>query len=414
MNSNEIIETFLNHNDPLARRQAIEGIKKRDLADKKLISIIINGLKDADFGVKDAIARLLSYQTDEIAIEISGQIIPFIESMDIELRNLSGEILKETGKFCPEIFIPYINDNDPNTVQFSIDIVSEYSADCLKPFLLELMNHVNDNIRSSAIEALGNYSDEDLLDTFINRFEFENDLKPTILVAIGKVKNSRAEQFLIECFSKSDDIFIKISCLDELSYFSDNIDLAEELYANLLTYTESIQTLLLKVIYSIFERKGINRVISFELRQIALNAILENDIDINKYGLISLGNIYYPNEIKELVDVVFKDNYFTQKLVLENLILYNTSDLIKGFFIEYFSNPYKCSCESNLLSLIHVIINENPDSKLELMQFQNIILEQLSEKKIILENIIFDMLESIDPENYRKYNLQSSKTSIIS
>lgn len=402
MSNIEIIESFLNHNDPIARRQVIEDLTAIDLQNSNLVSILIDLLDDEDTGVKDSVARLLSSITDKTAIDVTKQLIHNVLSNDIELRNLSSEILKNTGKYCPEVFIDLFNNKDNLTKQFASNIVSEMKAEILKPYLLNLLNDTNENVRSSAIEALGNYQDSELLNILIERFDFENDLKPIIIESLGKIKNKKSEKFIISTFTNSEDIFLKITCLDSLSHFSSDLSLAEDLYQNISNYPESIHTLLIKTIFSIFERNKINKVIKPELRQLSRQALNEDDDEINYYGLISLGNIYLEEDIENLVYLVFRDNSNTQQILIENLIFYNNESIIRLFFNNYYDNLYKASCENNLLTYIPLLLKESSDKIDKLKEFQNIILEIIISRDINIDNVVSDIIESIDKENFNK------------
>ncbi len=402
MKESELLEILKNHADSGARRQAVESLMGNKVISNEAIEVLASSINDEDSGVTDSICRILSNLSGDAAKSALGFILPNIKTSDIRIRNIAAEIIKVIGRDYANLLIPYFSEPDPVIRQFAVEIASAFDNDIIINKIKEMLDDPNENVRSSAIEAVGYFHIEGIDEILIKRYDYEEDLKSSILFALGNIQTPSAEDFLLSSFKSSEDVFIKLTCLDMLSVFSKNEELANELFENYDFYPESIHTVLLKTIYSIFERLGKVKALSQEMRIIARNAIFEDDRSISYYGVISLGNFYTPDDIPALASEIFKENPITQKIILKNIIINSNSDIISYFIDELVRNIYTVGSEVNLISFIPELYNENPLDFIKFKNFQNIMIDKIIADRMIVNNIIFDVLEMIDKNNFNE------------
>ena len=195
MNQLELKELFIGSQAPDQRRNAAEVLASNSDFDSDSAELLVNALSDEDIGVRDTVFRLLQSRTNHQAKLVNEYLVKLILDNDIEIRNLAAEILKITGIYSPELLIPYLNIEDIHIRQFTVDICSAINDNLILEELKKLFTVEKvTNVKTSLIEALGNFHDEEAEALLIQQFNIESDLKPVIIDALAKYQTTVSEE----------------------------------------------------------------------------------------------------------------------------------------------------------------------------------------------------------------------------
>ncbi len=101
------------------RRGAIEELNPADV-DDELLKTIIKLIEDDNQGVRDAVSHLLINASNEI---ICSEVVPYISSPNISVRNLAGEILLKKGVKAIPPMLDYLKKANDDDQKFIIDVL---------------------------------------------------------------------------------------------------------------------------------------------------------------------------------------------------------------------------------------------------------------------------------------------------
>lgn len=210
-NSPELYNKLINI-DPSIRRQTLEELNPAEL-DGTIIQTLVKLLKDEDKGVRDAVSFLLVDSDHEM---IPRNVVPFISSEEISVRNLAGEILlKKKTESLPAIK-EYLADCNDDDQKFLIDIAGLIGDDSIRFQAKEILaKSQNDNVILACIEALGNVNCQDCIEDLIKAYDKNELFKPTVIEALGKIGNKEAVKFIIDRYPQEDEL-TKFSMIESL------------------------------------------------------------------------------------------------------------------------------------------------------------------------------------------------------
>ncbi len=185
------------------RRGAIEELNPADL-DDELLKTIIKLIEDDNQGVRDAVSHLLINASNEI---IPGEVVPYISSPNISVRNLAGEILLKKGVKAIPPMLEYLKKANDDDQKFIIDVLGLIGDKSVEDDIIGVLKvSQNDNVILACIEALGNIKSEKAIDLIIDKYE-ENELyHPTIFEALGKIGTDEALGFINKKYKEADDL----------------------------------------------------------------------------------------------------------------------------------------------------------------------------------------------------------------
>lgn len=402
MNQLELIELFISSKAPDQRRNAAEMLAMCEDFDSDSAELLVNALSDDDIGVRDTIFRILQSRTNHQAKLINEYLVKLILNTDIEIRNLAAEILKITGIYSPELLIPYLYLDDIHIRQFTVDICSAINDHLILEELKKLFITENvTNVKTSIIEALGNFHDKEAEALLIRQFSLESDLKPVIIDAIAKYQTSISEEFIIKVLKSDDDVFIKIACLDALSAFSMNEEIVDFLKTVIFVFPTPIQILVLKSIVLISERIGHKMEFDSSLYSIAAEALKDDD-DMTVYaGIKVLWLNISPQHIPDLALAVLRESVIIMKTVFELILLLNNEEILRLLINRIIEQSYNQGSIQNLLSLLPSALSIFNSSQSSIL-FQNTLFELMLMYKIEPSEHNIDSIMALDSSNFRK------------
>jgi len=325
------------HQDARLRRQAAEMLLNEGNFERNVLEALVHGVLDPDSGVKDICYRALSKAHSKDAKKAAMFIAPFIAHKDIEIRNLTGDILNKIGEPALDPLMPFIDEDDPYIRQFAVDIIGNIGNETAEDSLSKLLNDPDLNVRASTIEAIGNLKLHNMIDRIIDLFNTEEDLNPTIIETLGKIGGEKAEQFISYIFKNEEDYFLKTTAIDALSLCGSSYAICKELVEQLESTPEELQTTLLKTIFGIAYRNDLNVRLPDGFRYIAQKALLDDDTDIRGAGLVALSLPYIESDIPGLINEVIQYNPETQQIIIYNLLVKSPSSIIRPFFNRFTS-----------------------------------------------------------------------------
>jgi hypothetical protein len=363
MDKGELIRMLKYSDNPGSRWEAASELSSVECCDEDVIEAFAYALKEEDMGVKDICSRALIELPYEYKDLASRYVSPYILDNNIELRNLSGDILIKLGQSSIGYMINYLDNPDYVIRQFACDVIGKISNPSALDSIYRLLHDENPNVVNSAIEAIGNIGDVSSFDVLVSLYGTNDDLKPGIIEAIGKIGSNESENFLLECLKTEDDTFLKTAAIDSLAFCANNIEICDDLMNELYYTPPELQPILLKTIYAIASRNEAEIELPGDLRHVAHNALFDDEKDIVGAGLVALGYYYIPGDIPSLINIMMKDYQDMQMHILTVLMAYSDLPAIRIFFENYFE---KTEFDENLpefLSNIEIVWKNIPSGK---------------------------------------------------
>lgn len=399
MDFDTAIKTLRESNDTDEVLDAVMAIGNEQVFDDTTLELLVEQLKSSNSGVKDYVARLLSELEQPNSNTACKYLAPLIIIENIELRNLASDIMIRIGEVCGEHLIEYLKHDDRDVRKFACDILGLIGTRQLAEYVHPLLKDSDINVVQSAIETLGNYQDETIVDDLLGLFTDNEEHKAMIIEALGKIGNQQAQLILLDLLKKESDDFIKSAIIDALAFNCEDIEIARQLFATIEDENPTIQIIILKTVTAIAFRLGEEITLPDSLRFLAYKAIFDEDPDVRAAGLLSLGTNYRDDDIPSLINEVFTNNSDTQSLLLERLLVNNEPAMIQKFFKAY-CNELKVkvsqSCEIDFLVLISYIWeNVSPTNKEATL---NVLLEMLFTSQTADIQSTYDLLLKIDRE----------------
>jgi len=227
----ELIKTLTSKNFE-EKRATIEKINPSAVT-PELVKVIVQLLEDENKGVRDAVSQLLFQSNEKF---ICKEVVPYISSKDISVRNLAGEILlKKGGKAIPSI-LDYLKHADDDDQKFLIDILGLIGEISVEDELITILKiSQNDNVILACIEALGNIKSEKSFEVIKEKYSNNELYHPTIFEALGKIGTDEALSFINKEYQRSDDLS-KFAMIESLGNVGN-----EEIFYTLLSELREIK-----------------------------------------------------------------------------------------------------------------------------------------------------------------------------
>ena len=396
MNIKGAIKQLRESPEPKLRRSAAEDIITNQAYNNVSLEALIHGLLDYDPGVKDICARALSGAPKEFHNKIALGVGPFISNKNIEIRNLAGDILTRIGSEALNILIQYFVDDDADNRKFACDIAGKIGNESIISQITNLLNDQDLNVITSAIEALGELKASEPVKKLTELYNKHDDIKPNIIEALGKIGSNESQQFLMNILKTEKDNFLKITCIDALAHNSMDFSIIEYLMKELPTVPLELQLIYLKTIYAIAFRLNQRIELPENFRHIAHLALYDSDNNIRAAGLIALGDSYQEADIKPLMNELTYNNPETQQLILYNLMVNSSEDVVENFFREFFLLPDGDGDKIDFLAYLSQVW-KNASIKNKELAINNL-LDLLSGKPYNFSSQVIELLLGIDSE----------------
>ncbi|KAF0152312.1 MAG: hypothetical protein FD143_1234 [Ignavibacteria bacterium] len=337
---------IIQNGTPDEKIEILYSLTESDLNDK-CIKAISELVKDQDKGVRNAASmQIINFGLPQFAY----QVVPFVASSDISVRNLAGEILLKLGTNSVDAMIQYDHQNDDDNLKFIIDILGLIGDKRASLFIMGVLSESeNDNVILACIEALGNIHYDGAVDVLMLFYDRNELYKPTTVEALGKIGSREALVFLVQKFSQEDEL-TQYSILESLGQLGDM-----ETYFFLLEQVNTISgPLILPLITSVAllkERYQLDIPYDNRMKSLLMYTILEGTLENKKIAF---------NLIETFED---KDVLFTSLTLLGED--YELDDMIKT---KLFGN-----CEYVFLEIARVINSQPKNLRHILSMFQQAI-----------------------------------------
>jgi len=403
MSLEEKITTLKTSLSPALRRKAAEELfKNKEEINQEIIQALCEALADQDKGVRDAIATNLTQLDSQWSDIICQYIAPFITSERIELRNLVTDVLLAIKPKNIYSITQYFDNPNHDHAKFAIDIAGLIATPEYIDLIFEKIDHKDTNVRCSVVEAIGNiylnYPENEfdknlLIERFQSLYWQDEDLKPFIIEALGKIGGEEAQEFLISLINNETNFFLRVAAIDALAICGTDISICYKLLDLFDTVNDELKILFLKTIFAISFRVGQQFQLPSSYRYVAQLALMENDSDTYSAGLVALGSNYTKDDVPYLLTLVFRNDEEINQFMIRNLINTKNPSVIEEFIKQFFLK-YDPSDTENLdfLSLFTKESFGAPTANKEIL-IRSFIKNTIYHKPIYWENIITYCLE---------------------
>lgn len=398
MEYNQAVDFMVNAEDAMMRRLAAESLYGEHELNSDTIELLVKGLTDDDDGVKDTCNTGLLRASNAFKPEIAHFVAPLITSRKIEIRNLASDLLIQLGEYSIDSLLPYLHHEDYQIKIFASDILGLIPSQQSVPFILELLDDPQENVKISAITTLGNLKASSAFENISQMFNNNEDLQLFIIEAIGKIGNEESQHFLINILRNESDLILLTAAIDALATSGEDTAICEYLLLELPDTAVEAQTILLKTIYAIAGRNNFEITLPGELRYIAQNALMEEDEDIRGAGLMALSNGFIVEDIPYLLNEIFQNNSEIQQYILMILLTRCNGITIDEFFKELFKSGMIQETVNFITQLTQIWDNIED---IELKQVVvGLILELIIKAEFMFANEIIEILLSLDSQTF--------------
>ncbi len=200
----EELEKLLNHSNVEIRRQAVKDIRKSGKDMPVVISYLIKAVEDEDWRVrKTAVEVLLDIRGDEV---IEAVIKNMYSEDNANARNSAIEILTALGSEATDHLVEVYTDAAPDVKKFIIDILGDSGDMKAVPLLLRALEDEDDNVRTAAVDYLGNIQgNPSVLNALIDILK-SGDMwvAYTAAAALGRIGDMEAVDALVSMLSRKE------------------------------------------------------------------------------------------------------------------------------------------------------------------------------------------------------------------
>ncbi len=337
MTSQDLIQKLSFDSDADIRRRAAEELISQSGDAESIIRAFVSGLTDSDKGVRDICALGLEQLYKDMTLQKAQAVASLITHQNIELRNLAGDILLKFGNYGADALYEYLRDPRADNRKFACDIIGLSGNVNAAESVAMLLDDDDVNVRCAAIEALGYLRATPYLQPIIAMYEKDEGVRPYIVNAVGNIGGNEAQTFLLNLMNASEvDSFLQITTIDALSSCADDITIAHRLLQSLPNAELEIQLILLKAVYTIAFRLNTSISLPDDLRDIARQAMTDEDPETRIAGLLALGHTFYEEDISVLLHEIKTDHPDTQKHILSILLSQSSAEVVSIFFDKLF------------------------------------------------------------------------------
>lgn len=343
MSSEELIKNFREANEMKNKRLAAAELIELNYFSEELIILYIGYVTHPDEGLRYISVRGLLEAPAKYDEMIASSLSWLITHDDIEIRNFSVEIFTKTSQRGAFALIDYLDHPKSDVRKFAVDLLGMIAGENLLYSLMRLIEDIDLNVRLSCIEAIGNiaarhaksdFDYSDISDLLKEHYDDEQ-LKTQIIETLGKIDRSYTCNFLINRLNVENDFFDKVIIIDAIGLNTSYPEIAHQLVEYIHTAPFNIKPVILKTVFNICRRTGTDFVLPDELRHIAYAAMMDNDVELNSVGLLSLGKSYYEDDIPLLLKAVRIVDYDEQEHILKNLMFFTSENVFEKFLYEY-------------------------------------------------------------------------------
>ena len=173
----------LRETDPAVRRRAVRDLVA--FTDKEVVEALCRALGDANKGVQNTAIETLSQINHPNSIQA---LLPVIRGSDLNTRNAGMSILKNYGPVAIkplETAIAGAEDVD-EIIQILV-VLGNIGSPLATDTVMKYVEHEDDNVKTTAVEALGKIQDPKAVKCLINTYHQTDILKYSIVEALGNI-----------------------------------------------------------------------------------------------------------------------------------------------------------------------------------------------------------------------------------
>jgi HEAT repeat protein len=277
MNSDNItnhnVLKMLKSDDPVQKTETIYNLSFEEV-NNDVIKIVVELISDKDKSVRNAASSFLIQNNNPL---IPAEVIDFICSPDISIRNLAGEILLRKGVESLDAICTRLREiKDDDDIKFLVDILGLIGDRSPEDLIIDILTlNQNENVIVACIEALGNICSEKGVDNIISFYDKAEVLKPVVIEAAGKIRVLKSLKFITEKF-KSDDDLLKFTMIESLGEIGD-----EDTFYFLLSQVESLNGALiwplLEAIYKLKVKYDLDVPFDDKIKKCVLETIINSE-----------------------------------------------------------------------------------------------------------------------------------------
>jgi len=355
----KILRQSLKSSDATVRKEALESLLSIDL-DNELIGLVAQLFSDPDKGVRDAASMLFTFQPYD---EVPAQIVKYVFSEDISIRNMAGEVLLKNGSNSVKALISELGKGNSDDEKFIIDILGWIGNPEPTQNILEILNtNKDENVILACAEALGNIKAEEAVVNLVTLLENDTDeiYTPTAMEALGKIGNKEAIDHFMKVYNDQDAL-TKYTIIESLGRVGDEESLGF-LLNELQTADDALVGSIVKSSEQLLTSMGFEIEFSDELKKVILKALDESDETIVMAAVKLLFNYDNKEIIEAFVSIygedderdrMFKDKFIENNKVACPIILEsinNNAENIKPLLM-LFKDLYEYGLENNFEKL---------------------------------------------------------------
>ncbi|MGC8594377.1 MAG: hypothetical protein ACP5MI_02080 [Candidatus Kryptoniota bacterium] len=203
---------------------------------------------DPDRGVREAAARLLVLCSNESAANV---VAPYIESMNISVRNLAGDALIRMGINAVKPVLKYVDSLNKDVRKFAIDILAQLPASSEADKIARHLIDEDKNVICAAIDALGSLQATSYAKELIRLYSQYEFARPNIVHALSKLGNNVPVDFFLNSLSDEDPV-VQLAAAEALSFRGD-LNIVNLLIEKLETVSPLAKPVLLHSIIKVIE-----------------------------------------------------------------------------------------------------------------------------------------------------------------
>ncbi|MBF0547035.1 MAG: HEAT repeat domain-containing protein [Candidatus Riflebacteria bacterium] len=215
-NASVLIEK-LHDQDPSIRRRAI-----RDLVacpSKESVEAVVEGLADPNKGVQNTALESLIHFPHEMVVDA---LLPVIRGSDLNSRNAGMSVLKSHGAKAVERLLEALEKaQDIDELIQILVVLGNIGSPIASTAILNRVSHEDDNVKTTAIEALGKIQDPKSVKTLINTYHQFDILKYSILEALGNIAVDDAFPVMMSALD-SEDVLESFSGIGAMGAMEDS------------------------------------------------------------------------------------------------------------------------------------------------------------------------------------------------
>ncbi|MEJ5286338.1 MAG: hypothetical protein CH6_2639 [Candidatus Kapaibacterium sp.] len=327
------IKHNLKSGDEFLIKDALYYLFDNKTYDEEIVQQVAGFLTAKNRGIQSLAIDCLKNVPEEFKIAASRYIAPLVASDNIEHRNIASDILLNYNDLCYDSLKPYLNHPSADVRQFALDIWGNIGSKKDWEIVFSMLNDENKNVVISAIMALGNIKVESVVDDLISKFKEDDEYKPFVLNSLGKIGGETARKFIVDVINNETDSLLQLAAIDALSYFDVDQYFVEYLLAKLIQSPKRIQPYFLKTICNLGKKYCKTFQRPLELKEIAREALKEEDPEIRKAAIFALGNSYEVLDVDSLIIEVCRFEPENIEIIFQNLV-HNSSTEVLTDFIE--------------------------------------------------------------------------------